>query len=153
MSALSDFVSTRPRSQLLMCAALGLLIVSQFFTYANDQASAMLTHMTDTDHYTGMVTFGGGAVDIGWDLHPQAYVLLPVLLFVFLRHDFDHRAWFQRFGYWAGVILMFFTMTPATPLLDGSGGAQLGFVALGLGIVAAWLHARELKGAKGTPSS
>ena len=145
MSAWSDFTATRPRSQLLMCGALVLVIISQFFMYSNDQASAMLTDMTNTDYYTGMIVFGGGAVGTGWAIHPQAYVLLPVLLFVFLRHDFDHRAWFQRFGYWAGVILMFFTMTPATPLLDNSGGAKLGFIALGLAIVAAWMHGRERK--------
>jgi hypothetical protein len=154
VSAISQFIAGRPRSQLLMCGALGLVIVSQFFMYANDQASAMLTDMTNTDVYTGMIVFGaGGAVGTGWVLHPQAYVLLPVLLFVFLRHDFDHRAWFQRFGYWLGAVLMFFTMTPATPLMDNSGGAQLGFMALGLAIVAAWLHGRERKTQASLPQS
>ena len=151
MSAIQNYIADRSRPQLVMCGALVLLIVSQFFMYANDQASAMLTDMTNTDLYTGMAVFGGGAVGTGWQLHPQAYVLLPVLLFVFLRKDFDHRQWFQRFGYWLAAILMLFTMTPATPLMDNSGGAKLGFIALGIGIVAAWMHGRARKAKPGPP--
>jgi hypothetical protein len=148
MNLIRDFLRDKPPAQRWMIAAIALCAFSQFFLYINDGSVAGLYDTTSTDYYTQMVVFDPGALGSGWQLHPQAYVLLVVLAFLFLRSDFAASRWFVRFGYWLGVAMVLFSITPAAPFRDAP-GALMGLVSLALAIVAAVLHGREVRRAAG----
>ena len=81
----------KPLPQRWMIGAIALSFVSQFLLYMNDDGVAGLYDMTNTDYYTQMVVYAFASHGTGWQLHPQAFVLLPVLAFLFLREDFVAR--------------------------------------------------------------
>jgi hypothetical protein len=141
-----DFLRGKSRAQLWMIAAIALCAVSQFFLYVNDEAVAFLNDTVNLSFVNPMTVIDPGAIGTGWQLHPQAYVLLVVLAFLFLREDFAESRWFIRFGYWTGAALLLFSMLPAAPLRDAF-GAVLGMVSLLLAVVAAVLHGRAVRAA------
>ena len=140
----------KPLPQRWMIGAIALNVVSQFFLYMNDAGNAALYNMTDLNYYTTMVVYAFASVGTGWQLHPQAFVLLPILAFVFLREDFVTRPWFIRFGYWIGVLMLFICMMPGAPFREAF-GALLGLITVAMGIWAAILHGRAVKAAGPVP--
>jgi hypothetical protein len=137
----------KPLPQRWMIGAILLNFVSQFLLYLNDGSIAGLYDMTDPQYYTQMVVYAFAQVGTGWQLHPQAYILLPILAFLFLREDFVQRPWFIRFGYWIGVAMLFACCLPGAPFRQAL-GAALGFIAIFIGVWAAVLHGRAVKAAK-----
>src|SRR6185312_5833547 len=137
----------KPLPQRWMLGAILLNFVSQFLLYLNDGSIAGLYDMTDPQYYTQMVVYAFAQVGTGWQLHPQAYILLPILAFLFLREDFVQRPWFIRFGYWIGVAMLFACCLPGAPFRQAL-GAALGFIAIFIGVWAAVLHGRAVKAAK-----
>jgi hypothetical protein len=151
MDIVGQFFRDKRAAQRWMIAAIALCAVSQFFLYVNDGSVAVLNDTVNLSYVNPITVFDPGAAGTGWQLHPQAYVLLVVAAFLFLRDDFAGSRWFVRFGYWLGVALVLFSITPAAPL-RGAFGAVLGLVGLLLAIIAAILHGRAVKAAaKATP--
>ena len=140
----------KPLPQRWMIGAIALNFVSQFFLYLDDAGIAGLSGMLDTTHYTQLTIYSFAAVGTGWQLHQMAFLLIPVLALVFLREDFVQQRWFIRFGYWLGVVLLFFTMTPGAPF-RGAFGALLGLISLVIAIWAAILHGRAVRAAAKIP--
>jgi hypothetical protein len=140
----------KPLPQRWMIGAIALSFVSQFLLYMNDDGVAGLYDMTNTDYYTQMVVYAFASHGTGWQLHPHAFVLLPVLAFLFLREDFVARPWFIRWGYWLGVVMLFFCATPGAPFRSAL-GALLGFIAIFIGILGAILHGRAVRAAGKAP--
>jgi len=152
MGIVGDFFRDKPAAQRWMIVAVALCAVSQFFLYVNDGSVAVLNDTVNLSYATPLTVFDPGAVGTGWQLHPQAYVLLVIAAFLFLRDDFARSRWFVRFGYWLGVVLIVVSITPAAPLRDAF-GAVLGLVSLLLAIVAAILHGRAVKAAARSAST
>lgn len=150
MTSLGEYFRSRTAAQRWMIAAIALCAVSQFFLYLNDESVAGLFGTTDLAHYTQMVVFDYGAIGTGWQLHPQAYLLLAVLAFLFLRDDFAQSRWFVRYGYWIGTVLIFASITPAAPF-RGAFGALLGLISLIAAICAAIVHGRATRAAARQP--
>ena len=147
MASLSDFFRSKPAAQRWMIGAVALSFVSQFFLYVNDGSIAVLNDTVDISYVNPITVFDPGSVGSGWQLHPQAYVLLVVLAFLFLRDDFAESRWFARLGYWLGALGLFCCAVPAAPFRDAP-GALLGLVAVVVGIFAAILNGRAVKATK-----
>src|SRR3569623_2443694 len=96
-----------PAARRWMIGAIALSGVSQFFLYLNDDSVAVLNDNVNLSYVNPITVFDPGAIGSGWQLHPQAYVLLVVLAFLFLRADFAQSRWFVRFGYWLGEMGLF----------------------------------------------
>ncbi len=138
---LKEFFRDKSPARLLAIAALGLLLVSQFFYYFNDANTGFLTFGPDFSSST--LYLGFGSVGTGWDLHPQAYIILLVLAFALLRDDVADAPWFDRFGYWVVLILFIAATTPGAPVR--ATGAKLGRIATLMVLVAAVLNKRARK--------
>lgn len=149
MDLVKEFFRDKSRAQLLMIAALVLLLVSQFFYYLDDPGTGVLSIDADFNT-TGYYTFG--AQGTGWQLHPHAYVILVVLGFVFLRDDIIDQPWFKKFGWWVALALVFAATIPGA-YFRADGGAMGGIaVLMAIGAVALnWLDSR--KTAKAPPKS
>ncbi len=132
---LAEFFRDKTPPRLLMIAALLLMAVSQFFFYFDDPGTGFLS--IDSDWNT-VGHYWLGQQGTGWDLHPQAYVIVVALAFALLRDDIaEHRA-FRRFGYWLCVVLFFIATTPGAPLR--ATGAGMGGIALLMALAAAFWH-------------
>lgn len=140
MGSIGEFFRDKPAAQRWMIAAIALCAVSQFFLYVNDDSVAVLNDTVNLSYVNPITVFDPGAIGTGWQLHPQAYVLLVVAAFLFLRDDFAGSRWFVRFGYWLGVLMLFLCAVPGAPFR--ALGALLGLVAVVLGVWAAILHRR-----------
>jgi hypothetical protein len=138
-------IRSKPAERRWMIGAIALSAVSQFFLYLNDGSDAALYDTTNPDYYTQMVVFSPAAIGSGWQLHPQAFVLLPALAVLFVRDDLLARRWLPRYGYWLAVAMLFFCAVPGAPFRNAL-GAILGLVAVALGIVAAILQRRARAG-------
>jgi hypothetical protein len=126
MDLIREFFRDKTRAQLLMIAALVLLLVSQFFYYLDDPGTGYLS--IDADFNTiGYYTFG--AQGTGWQLHPHAYVILVALGFAFLRDDIIDLPWFRKFGWWLAVVLVFAATIPGA-YFRADGGAMGGIAVL-----------------------
>ena len=144
MGMLKEFFRDKSAARLLMIAAAVLLFVSQFFNYFDD---ADKSHMS---FYKGESTvhldLSGRGIATGWQLHPQAYLILVALAFALLRDDIADTKWFGRLGYWAALILVLVATTPGAPFR--ANGALMGIVALLMALVAALMN---LFGRKSVP--
>jgi hypothetical protein len=123
----------------LMTAIIVLLFVSQFLPYHDDTSHSML--LFDSDFNSELTTWFGQAAGTGWQLHPQAYVIIAGLVLVYLN-DISETTWWSRWGWWVSVVLIFVAVVPATTRTIG-GVVGLGCVMLA--IVAAVLNSRERK--------
>lgn len=107
---------------------LPLNIISQFLPY-NTNAGTI-----QTDGYLYW-RFGdlGATVGIGWQLHPQAYVILACLVVVYLN-GFSKSRLFTWIGFWLTVPATFFSIVP---LNLGDIGANIGMACLLMSAAAA----------------
>ncbi len=145
MDMLKEFFRDKSAARLLMIAASALLFVSQFFYYFDDVDKSYLTY-THKGSLTGPLSgnselhldLSGRGIATGWQLHPQAYLILVVLAFALLRDDIANNRWFGRLGYWAAFILIAVATTPGAPFR--ANGALMGFVALLMALVAALMN-------------
>lgn len=145
---LAEFFRDKSPARLLLICSLLLHFVSQFFTYADGEA-AYLTYATNTDVYTGLVPETGPR-GTGWELHPQAYLILMGLAFALLRDDIAEHPLFQRWGYWLTAALFVVAAVPAVPMRT-LGGA-LGAIAILIAIAAAVINWRGRRASAGGPS-
>ena len=122
---------------MMMIVAIVLLFISQFLLYFDDPTTGYLTHATNENLYTG-IHLDFGRMGTGWQLHPQAYVLLVILAFAFLRDDVVDHPIFVRFGYWIALVLVVACTTPGAPFR--APGAALGGVAALIALAAAITH-------------
>lgn len=130
------------RDRKIMLAAIGLSLVSQFFTYKKG-GGGYLTRATDTNYYTGLVLTGGFG-GTGWQLHKLALPLLAALAFIYLSKTWQ-RVWWTKWGWWVACVMLFLTITPADPM--STLGGFMGLVALGLAVWAAITHRKAGGGA------
>ena len=124
MELVKEFIRGKSRARLLMLAALGLSIISQFFLY---ESKSDLSYMSLGPNFSSTVYLDLTARDAatGWEMHPQAYIILLVLAFALLRDDVAEMPWFDRFGYWLSAFLLFLATTPAAPTASrGSVGSS-----------------------------
>ena len=126
-------------SQKMVLGATGVSFVSQFFTYVNDSRGGYLTHATDERYYTG-IKFTGSAGGTGWELHPQAYILLAALAIIYNTGTHESPFW-TRWGHILTVVAIFLCTTPGS--IVSTTGGMMGGVAIALAIWAAVLHRRE----------
>jgi hypothetical protein len=138
---LKEFFRGKSFARLLAIAALGLLLLSQFFYYFDDGNTGILTFGPDFSSSRLHLWFG--SIGTGWDLHPHAYIILLVLAFALLRDDIADTPLFDRFGYWAMLILFFAATTPGAPFR--ATGAGLGAIATLMALAAAALNKRDRK--------
>lgn len=140
---INEFLRDKSRDHLVMLAAIVLLFVSQFFDYG-DGNSAFMTFDPDFSGSTVWIDFGLNG--IGWEVHPQAWVIIVVLAFAFLRSDVYDHPLIQKFGWWAGFVLVLASNTPS----DGirAFGSSLGLIAMLLALVAAIMHQMARRKAK-----
>jgi hypothetical protein len=139
---IQEFLRDKSRDHLVMLAAIVLLFVSQFFDYG-DGNSAYPIFGPD---FAMDVWINFGLNGIGWELHPQAWVIIVVLAFAFLRSDIYEHPLMQKFGWWAGFVLVIACNTPS----DGirAFGSTLGLIAILLALVAAIMHQMAQRKAK-----
>jgi len=145
MDLLREFLRGKSPARLIMLAAIVLLFVSQFFLYVADPGEAMLGRMTDVTAYTSYNPFQSMHYGTGWELHPWAYVILPLLGLVFVRDDVVDIGWFSRFGWWVAVALILAATFPGRYLSESAIGGSMGGIALLLGILAAAVHVAEAR--------
>ncbi|MGB3119723.1 MAG: hypothetical protein WBE58_12950 [Verrucomicrobiales bacterium] len=138
---LKEFFRDKSSSQILAIMALGVLFLSQFFYYLDDENTGFLTIGPDFSYSTLHHNFG--SIGTGWQLHPQAYLILLILAFVLLREDVVSAPWFERFGYWMVLVLFIAATTPGAPFR--ATGAGLGGIATIMALVAAVMNHRARK--------
>jgi hypothetical protein len=144
MDLVREFFRGKSPAQLVMIAAILLLLVSQFFLYLNDPGSGFIPNAMDLERYTQLVTGSYMAVGTGWELHPHAYVILVVLAFAFLRDDIQSSPLFSRFGWWASLVLVFAATVPGAYLRNAIGGS-LGGIAVLIALAAVIVHHVEVR--------
>ena len=132
MHLVAAFFRDKTPPRLLMIAALILLTLSQFFAYFDDPTTGFLSiHETfDTAALYRIAVQG-----TGWDLHPQAYLILAAIAFALLRDDVADHPMFRRFGFWVCLVLIFAAISPGAPIR--AVGAAMGGIAFLMGLVAA----------------
>lgn len=137
---LNQFLADKSLAHRIMLGAVLLLLFSQFLPYFDDAGSGIPSIDADfnTTGYYWLGSYG-----TGWQLHPQAYVILVFLGFAFLRDDIYAQPWFARFGWWGTVILFVAATSPGAPLR--ASGAGLGGIAVLLALLAALMHWMELR--------
>lgn len=150
MAGFGDDFRRKPAAQRWMIAAIALCAVSQFFLYLNDDSVAGLYDTTNPDYYTQLIVFDPGQIGSGWQLHPQAYLLLPILAALVWWDVLAQGRWFLRFGYWLAATMIFASITPAAPF-RGAFGALLGLISFGIAIWAAILNRRAVRVMRKTP--
>ena len=131
---LKEFLGDKPPAHLLMLAAIVLLFVSQFFAYGDGNSSYMIFG----PDFSNTVYINFGLNGIGWELHPQAYVIVVVLAFAFLRPDIYNHPLMQKFGWWAGLALVVISNIPSAGIR--ATGSMMGLFAMLIALVAAILH-------------
>lgn len=131
---INEFLRDKSRDHLVMIAAIALLFVSQFFDYG-DGNSAYPIFGSD---FRMDVYINFGLNGIGWELHPQAWIVIIVLAFAFLRSDVYDHPLMQKWGWWAALALVVFCNTPS----DGirAFGSTLGLISMLIALVAAIMH-------------
>jgi hypothetical protein len=144
MGVLDDFARDKTGPQLTMLLAIALLFVSQFFFYMNDQSSGMLVNTSRWDLYSVLVLISSQNIGTGWQLHPHAFVILPVLAIAFLNKSILADARFQRWGWWAGVGLVLAATAPGAYVR--ALGGSMGGIAVLIALVAAIRYRSESKG-------
>ena len=128
-----------PPSHKLMLVSLVVFTLSQFLAWGDGSATA--TGLTAG----GVLDFTGGGYlnGTGWELHPQAWVILLVLFGLYLGDPDENVPFFRTIGWW---------LTPVLLLTQSQGGATigayLGLLALVGSVVAAILHLLEQRAAK-----
>jgi hypothetical protein len=132
---ITEFLRDKPPPHLLMLVALVVLLISQFFAYG-DGNNAYMTFEPDFRGSSVWISFGLNGT--GWELHPQAWVILVVLAFAFLRSDIYDHPLMQRFGWWAALALVVLCNTPSAGIR--AFGSSLGMVAMLVALVAAIAH-------------
>jgi hypothetical protein len=137
MDSLKELYRDKSPAHRLMLLALLVLTVSQFFLYETKSDNS---YMSLGPNFSSTVYLDVSARNAatGWELHPHAYVILVALAFALLRDDLADTRWFDRFGYWLVVLLMFFAATPSAPFR--AKGAAAGFIAILIAVAAATLH-------------
>lgn len=129
-----------PRRIILLM--LVLLFVSQFFTYNSYGGTGQL--FIDADwNTTGYYTVGD-PTGTGWQIHPQAYVILAILALIYVN-DFSVGRFWTRFGYWLTIPL---TLACAVGGYVNEPGGAMGAACVLAALVAAILsvfEARKLK--------
>lgn len=141
-----EFFRDKAPARLLMIAAVLLLFASQFFYYLDDPSTGMLSIGSD---FSTTGYYWLGAQGTGWELHPQAYVVLVVLGFALLRDDVAEHRLFLRFGYWACVVLVIASTAPGAYFRSLGGG--MGGIAVLIAFGAAILHQISNKTLAPTP--
>lgn len=117
-----------------MTVTLVLLFASQFLQYFDDTSHAFMTW--DSDFNTELTLWFGRPTGTGWELHPQAYVIIAALVLIYLN-DFSETRFWTNWGWWLTVALVFACVTPASIRTDGG---KLGLICLGLALLAAILN-------------
>ena len=134
-TVIKEFLSDKPLNHLAMLVALALVTISQFFPHFDDATTGLATF---GENYSMDVFLWFGRSGSGWFLHPQAYVILVVLAFAFLRSDiYEHRL-MQKFGWWLAALLILICTIPGAPLR--AEGAGMGGIAFLTALGAAILH-------------
>jgi hypothetical protein len=141
---LDDFARDKTGPQLTMLLAIALLFVSQFFLYLNDQSSGMLLNTSRWDLYTTLLITSFENIGSGWHLHPHAFVIIPLLAFLFMNKSVLADERFQRWGWWAGVALVFAATIPGAYVRNAVGGS-MGGIAVLIALVAAIRQRYEAK--------
>ena len=131
----------------LMTVTLLLLLVSQFLPYHDDTSHSQL--LFDSDFNSSLTIWFGQAAGTGWQLHPQAYVIIAGLVLVYLN-DISESAWWARWGWWLTVALVWIAVVPAS---GRTIGGLIGLGCIVLALVAAWLNRRERKAKIPTPGT
>ncbi len=153
MGVLDDFARDKSGPQLTMLVAIALLFVSQFFLYLNDHSTGMLANTSRWDLYTTLYIFSPQNIGSGWQLHPHAFVILPVLAYAFLSKSVLGDPRFQRWGWWGSVALVTAATVPGA-YVRGAMGGSMGGIAVAIAIVAAIrqrLETRRTLGEKSPP--
>ncbi len=119
------------RAKRIILVMLPINFISQFLPYNTKGGTGML--FLDADYNTTGYYWLGDATGIGWQLHPQAYVILAALVVINLNEFSQGRFW-SRWGYWITVPLTLFSVAPGR-MMD-IGGA-LGVLCLFMSIIAA----------------
>jgi hypothetical protein len=115
----------------VMVLALIVMAASQFFFYSTQPSPFSFGVSADP---FGAAAAGG----TGWQLHPQAYILLPLLAFALLQEELRVSRMFQRWGWWGSAIVLALCAFPGEWLSQP--GAALGAAAVGVAIIATLLH-------------
>lgn len=110
---------------------LPLNLISQFLPYNTRGGSGLL--FVDADFNSDLFFWVGDPTGIGWQLHPQAYVILACLVVIYLNEFSNGRFW-TRFGFWITVPLTVLTVSPGR-MADIGGG--IGAICLLMSIAAA----------------
>ncbi len=153
MKELAAWWKDRSGASRLALISLGLLFVSQFFTYydnAPNNRGQLFIHAdfsTTGYYYTDTNAIHGGT---GWHIHPWAP---GVLLLLAALHGSSIRASrsFLRFGFWLSLPVFFVALPPAAITTPG---AKMGFLALGLMLIAAiWNQRKSLPSPPAKPAT
>ena len=129
------FFRHMPAPRILMLAAVLLLTISQFFAYFEDPAASFPAIARQPHSDAGA---WAGLPLTGWELHPQAYLILALLGFALWRNEIAEHAIFRRCGYWIALALIFATLSPGAP--TQAAGAGMGGIAFLMALVAAIWH-------------
>lgn len=135
---LKEFFRDKSAARLLLIAASVLLFVSQFFKYFDDAGNSFMTFGPDFSSTTVHIDVSSRGVATGWQLHPQAYLILVALAFALLRDDIADTKWFGRFGYWMALILVLVATSPGAPFR--ATGAGMGMVSFLMALAAALMN-------------
>ena len=152
MGVLDDFARDKSGAQLTMLVAIALLFVSQFFLYLNDAATGFLSGTSDFNAATTHTFTSFQEIATGWELHPHAFLILPVLLIAFLNKGVLAHPLFRAWGWWAAVVLVLVATVPGA-YFRGATGAAMGGIAVVIALVAAIRNRVEGPGEANAPSS
>ncbi|HWA97997.1 MAG TPA: hypothetical protein VG713_05870 [Pirellulales bacterium] len=134
---------TMRKARRIMVVAIGLLFVSQFFTYHEYSGTGTLSVDADWNTY-GTYWPDLEPVGTGWQIHPQAWIVIPALAIVYFT-AFCERAWWRRWGYLASVFLVMICLAHGQQWVTGT---RLGLGAWALSIWSAVQNRNERKAAE-----
>lgn len=123
----------------LILIMLPINVISQFFPYNTYQSKGLL--LVNYDFSSTLFWWWNDPTGTGWQLHPQAYVILACLVVVYLNDVSKGRFW-TRFGYWLTVPLTFATLVPGSAY---DIGGTIGVGCLLLSIIAAIISVSEAR--------
>ena len=136
-------VTKEDRPRIVMLAAIGLNIVSQFLLYWND---------TGQDASTGSAAdYIFGPTGNGWEMHGLAAWIPVALGAVYFMDSIVLTTLFRQIGWWITVGLLIVATIDGTPFYPGATGAKLGWLTVLIAIVAAWMNMQANKQASVPP--
>lgn len=140
MDVVRQFWAEASLAKRLVVVMLVLLFASQFFMYNDSSSYGML--FVDADfNTTGYYYSDYSPVGTGWQIHPQAYIIIACLVVLYLN-DFTSGRFWTRFGYWITLVLTFMCIVPGT---TREPGGALGAVCVLLALIAAIVSVREAR--------